>query len=107
MYMFHAALALDLLALCAGCALFVFASSRCDCKGSCFAKFVAAFVIILAILSTACTLSAGMKSWDEISGQCKGSQCENKAMTTDADQASAASTDKPAAAKAKPARAHR
>lgn len=104
MFMFHAAFALNLLALCAGCALFMFGASRCDCKGSCFAKFVAVVVIILAILSTACTINSGMKMWNDMRDQCKAGTCDNKAMV--ADQAPA-NSDKPAAAKAKPARAHR
>lgn len=104
MFMFHAAFALNLLALCAGCALFIFGSSRCDCKGSCFAKFVAVVVIILAILSTACTINSGMNMWNNMGEQCKGMACENKAMMQ-ADQ-TPANAEKPAAAKAKPARAH-
>ncbi|HEU5280485.1 MAG TPA: hypothetical protein VFU82_00680 [Gammaproteobacteria bacterium] len=105
MFMFHAAFALNLLALCAGCALFMFGASRCDCKGSCFAKLVAVIVIILAILSTACTINSGMKMWNDMGDQCKAGTCDNKAMMqTDAAQGN---NDKPAAAKAKPARAHR
>lgn len=106
MFIFHAALALNLLALCAGCALYIYGSSRCDCKGACFAKFMAVIVIILSILSAACVMSAGMKTWNEVREQCKAGVCENTSMTQN-DQASSASTDKPAAAKAKPARAHR
>lgn len=106
MFMFHAAFALNLLALCAGCALFMFGASRCDCKGSCFAKLVAVVVIILAILSTACTLNSGMKMWNDMREQCKAAgTCDNKTMMQ-ADQAQP-NADKPAAAKAKPARAHR
>lgn len=104
MFMFHAAFALNLLALCAGCALFMFAASRCDCKGSCFTKFVAVIVIILAILSTACTINSGMKMWNDMRNQCKAGNCDNKTMMMQADQAQP-NGDKPAAAK--PARARR
>lgn len=63
MFMFHAALALNLLALCAGAALFIFGASRCDTKGACFAKLVAVIVIILATLSTLCTMNTGRIMW--------------------------------------------
>lgn len=66
MFMFHAALALNLLALCAGSALFLFAASHCDCKGSCFAKIVAVIVLILAILSTVCTVNSGRMMWNNM-----------------------------------------
>lgn len=106
MFMFHAAFALNLLALCAGCALFMFAASRCDCKGACFAKLVAVVVIVLAILSTACTFNSGMKAWNDMRDQCKAGTCDNKPMVqTEQAQPNA---DKPAAAKAaKPAHGHR
>jgi hypothetical protein len=45
-----------------------------------------------------------MKMWNDMRDQCKAGTCDNKAMV--ADQAPA-NSDKPAAAKAKPARAHR
>ncbi len=97
MFLFHIALALNLLALTAGCALYMFSSSRCDCKGACFAKMVAILVILFSIVSTVCTINAGLQAW-------QGRTCTEAAATTDP-QNSATTTpaEKAPAAKAKPA----
>jgi len=85
MFMFHVALSLALIALTAGCALFVF-SSRCEGKGTCFAKTIAVIVILLSILSSLCVIYFGVKTWQQSNGHC--SMCnvcgmQDKAMTGD------------------------
>lgn len=99
MFMFHIALALNLLALAAGSALYMFASSRCDCKGSCFAKMVAILVILFSVLSTVCTMNAGLQMWQAAKADGKMGMVCDQSMKTDATPAA------PAAEKAAPAKA--
>lgn len=102
MFLFHIALALNLLALTAGCALYMFSSSRCDCKGSCFAKVIAILVILFSILSSVCTLNAGLQAWQQ------GRSCGDKPVVaaTQDNTAAQAPAEKPAPAKAKSAKKH-
>lgn len=102
MFLFHAALALNLLALTAGCALYMFSSSRCDTKGACFAKMIAILVILFSILSSICTLNAGLQAWQQ------GRTCGDKPAVAATQDNTTATTpaEKPAAAKAKPAKKH-
>lgn len=101
MFMFHIALALNLLVLVAGSALFLFAASRCDCKGSCFAKLVAIIAILFSILSIACTMNSGMKIWQDMKADGKVTTTEMSTMMADpaapnAEKASTAKVAKPA-----------
>ena len=64
MFMFHAALALGLIALTAGTALLAW-SKRADTAGSGFAKIIGILVIIFAIGSTLCTIYYGVKYWQQ------------------------------------------
>ena len=86
MFMFHVALALSLIALTAGSALYVF-SSRCDGKGTCFANVIAILVILLSIASSICTLYCGFKAWvgAEQCPMCMmhGMQTQDKSMMGD------------------------
>jgi hypothetical protein len=70
MFLFHIALALCLMGLVSGCALYVYACN-CGNKGTCFAKLMAVIVILLSIASTLCTMYYGKKLWEQDSnGQC-------------------------------------
>lgn len=69
MFMFHVALSLSLIALTAGCALYVF-TARCEGKGTCFASAIAILVILLSITSTLCTMYFGVKAWQQGYEQC-------------------------------------
>jgi hypothetical protein len=62
MFMFHAALALGLIALTMATALCVW-SKQPENIGTGFAKIIAIIVIILAAISTICTLYCGVKCW--------------------------------------------
>lgn len=62
MFMYHSALALGLIALAAGCALFVL-GHRTETCGKRLAKFFGVIIIILSVLSTACTLYYGLMFW--------------------------------------------
>lgn len=97
MFMFHVALALNLLALAAGSALYLFASSRCDCKGSCFAKMIAILVILFSVLSTVCTMNAGIQMWQAGKADAKMGMMSDQSMKADA---AAPAADKAAPAKA-------
>lgn len=106
MFMFHAALALNLLALCAGSALFIFAASRCECKGSCFAKIIAVIVLVLAILSTICTINSGRMMWNNMQDGKPAMMGDNNCPMCDMKSGNSNNDSKPAAAEkpAKPAR---
>lgn len=62
MFMFHSALALGLIALAAGCALFIL-GHRTDSCGKGLAKFFGVIIIIISVLSTACSLYTGAMFW--------------------------------------------
>ena len=64
MFMFHVALSLGLIALTAGSALYVF-SGECKGKGTCFAQAVAILVILISLISSACTIYCGIKFCQE------------------------------------------
>lgn len=69
MFMFHAALSLTLIALTAGCALYI-SACRCEGKGTCFSKFIGMLVILISLASTVCTVFYGIKAW-QTGGQCE------------------------------------
>lgn len=60
--MYHVALALSLIALTGGSALYLYAKS-CEGKGTCFAALIAIIVIILSLVSTVCTIYFGVQMW--------------------------------------------
>ena len=62
MLLFHIALALNLLALVAGAALYLSCKRSKDVEVK-YAKLVAGAATVLAIVSTLCTLYSGIKHW--------------------------------------------
>src|SRR5690348_15472340 len=62
MFLFHIALSLCLITLIAGTTLYVY-SANCKNKGACFAQLIAVIVIIIAIISSLCTIFYGYKAW--------------------------------------------
>ena len=64
MFMFHVAFALDLIALSAGSALYVY-SGRSNAAGTCYANTIAMLIIVFSITSTLCTSFYGVKYWLE------------------------------------------
>lgn len=69
MFQFHAALSLGLIALSAGAGLFVMSKQIEGCAAS-LAKFVGAFVLLIALISTICTLYCGIKCGVGVHTQC-------------------------------------
>ncbi len=62
MFMYHSALALSLLALAAGCALFIL-GHRIESCGKRLARFFGVFIIIISLLSTICTIYVATMYW--------------------------------------------
>jgi hypothetical protein len=62
MFQFHIALALGLIALASGVALFG-CSEKHSCSG--FAKILGFFIVIMALFSTACTVYCGVTYWNK------------------------------------------
>lgn len=64
MFMFHVAVALGLMALAAGIFLYSWASCKVD-GGTCLAKLFGFIIIVIASLSTICTLYCGFMLFSE------------------------------------------
>ncbi|OGT53183.1 MAG: hypothetical protein A3E84_00940 [Gammaproteobacteria bacterium RIFCSPHIGHO2_12_FULL_42_13] len=79
MLMFHTALSLSLISLTAGLALYLYAN-RCDGKGTCFAKTLAALVILISIISSACTIYCGVRCWQGDHDRCQMCMMQDKEM---------------------------
>ena len=62
MFQFHIALALGLIALSSGVALFAWSDKQC---GSGLAKTLGFLIIIMSIVSTACTVYCGVTYWKQ------------------------------------------
>lgn len=62
MFQFHIALALGLIALSSGVALFVWSDNH---SGSGLAKILGFLIIIMALFSTACTVYCGVTYWNK------------------------------------------
>lgn len=67
MFQFHIALALGLIALSSGLALFA-CSDKHACSG--FSKILGSLIVIMAILSTACTVYCGVTCWKQGAFEC-------------------------------------
>ncbi len=62
MFQFHIALALGLIALSSGVALFVWSDKH---SGSGLAKILGFLIVIMSIFSTACTVYCGVTYWKQ------------------------------------------
>ncbi len=78
MYEFHIALALGLIALSSGVALFVWHDRRH--VGASFSKTLGVIVFVIALLSIACTIYCGVMDWLE--GDFKSHSSMRQSMPT-------------------------
>jgi hypothetical protein len=85
MYLFHAALALSLLSLTAGMALYIWGLRNIG-NGSGLAKLFGFLIVITAIMSTVCASYCGFKEWQlggcPVSHMMKLNDAPNKAIDT-------------------------
>lgn len=64
MFLFHVAFSLNMLALCAGTAVYIW-SDRNNGAGSSLAKIIGTLVILFSVISIFCTVYFGMRYWAE------------------------------------------
>lgn len=94
MFQFHIALALGLIAIASGIALCVWPDRRHS--GSGFAIALGVIIVILAILSTVCTINSGFASWKQGDFNMKHEMSTDDASTMNKPTSDVSPANKPA-----------
>lgn len=96
MYLFHIAFSIGLIALTAGCTLYI-SAARHEGKGTGFAKFIAILVILVSLIGSICVAYCGYKAMRSDDQQCRmclthGMQMSGTATTMDTNTAATTNT---------------